>query len=592
MNRPTRWQPNRAPSGMSVQARYDAAGNGRRIAKWAPPTSGPNRAIDGLQRIRDRARDTTRNDWAGASGVQKWVTALVGVGITPRWKTAAIGDAWGQYVPHADADGTCDAYGLQTLAVRAWIDSGEVFMRRRPRSINSQLPAPVQVQVIEADFVPLFDTDQWPGMPQGNRIRQGIELNRLGKRIAYWMYREHPGDGHASSYPGADQLIRVLASDVSHVFEPKRPGQLRGVSNLAPVLVRLRNTMDFEDAVLDKQKLANLFVAFVKRALPEQWDEIEFDAMTGLPKFYNDTGTPMVALEPGIMQELRPGEDVTFANPPEAGTTFSEYMRTSHMGTAAGAGLPYELFAGDIKDISDRTLRVVVNEWRRLCEQLQWQIVIPRICAPMVTWWAEAAVLSDDLSPQLALEALTPTWTPHGWPDLHPTQDIEGRIKARDAGFTSTSAVIARTGDDPRQVQQQIEEDKASGLTPPVPARGDARASLAGGDRPHDIQARDAGNGSHDREVMLQMSRQAQQVMATQAEMFGKLTTALSTAMSALGQQPVHVAAPTVVNNIEPAKVDLSVDVNLPERRIETDLMDRDEDGLLRRVVQTERTVK
>ena len=106
-------------------------------------------------------------------------------------------------------------------------DGGEVFLRRRPRSADSPLDIPVQVQVIESEFCPMFDADVWPGLPLGNKIKQGIERNRFGARTAYWFYREHPGDGAVT--PARDQLVRVAASQVAHVYEVKRPGQLRGV---------------------------------------------------------------------------------------------------------------------------------------------------------------------------------------------------------------------------------------------------------------------------------------------------------------------------------------------------------------------------
>jgi hypothetical protein len=72
--------------GLGIQNRYDAAGMGRRMRGWVAPSTGPNKAIAGLQNIRNRARDATRNDWSGESATQKWVSNLVGVGITPRLK--------------------------------------------------------------------------------------------------------------------------------------------------------------------------------------------------------------------------------------------------------------------------------------------------------------------------------------------------------------------------------------------------------------------------------------------------------------------------------------------------------------------------
>ena len=442
-----------------AQARYDAAGQGRRIKSWNPPASGPNRAAQGTGKLRDRARDSTRNDWAGEASIQKWTTNLVGVGITPRWERDDANEAWARHAKVCDADGVLDAYGMQALATRSWLASGEVFLRKRPRDLSlvaaGYLAAPVQYQLVESDFVPQLDADTWPRLPTGNTIRQGIERDRYGRRVAYWMYREHPGDAIRGATIDPAALLRVVAADVSHVFSPLRPGQLRGVSILAPVLVRLRSSADFEDAVLDRQKLANLFVAFLKRQLPTDFADVEFDPITGLPKFYDQAGNPLVGLEPGQFHELAPGEDVAFANPPEAGTTFSEYMRTTHLGTAAGLGLPYETFSGDIANVSDRTLRVVIQEFRRLAEQRQWHTVIPQVVRPMVEWWAQASILAGHFAPRRLAELQAPEYATHGWEYIHPVQDIEGKVLAIDAGLSSRSAEIAKRGDDPRKVDAQ-----------------------------------------------------------------------------------------------------------------------------------------
>jgi len=628
-----------------TQARYDAAGMGRRIKNWNPPGTGPQRAVEGQARIRDRARDSTRNDWAGEAGVAKWTTTLVGFGVTPRWEDDRHTALWTAFVPQADADGVLDAYGLQTLMVRSWLASGEVFLRRRSRDLSLPLNVPLQVQLVESDYVPLFDADQWNGMPIGHTIRQGIELNKYGRRIAYWFYREHPGDKAGGARPGIGDLVRVLAQDVSHFFEPTRPGQLRGVSMLAPILVRLRASMDFEDAVLDRQKLANLFTMFITQAMPTSWADIEVDALTGLPKWYDDASRALVGLEPGISQQLRPGEDVKFANPPEAGTSMPDYMRTTHMGTAAGMGQPYELFSGDIRDVSDRTLRIAVNEYRRFAEQRQWQIVIPMGCRPIVRWLGEAAVLAGKLRPS-EIEAFNAAeWTPHGWADIHPTQDIEGRIKARDAGFTSTSAIISRSGEDPKKVLKQRQADEASGLTPKEPEP--AAAPPAGAQPPEPgTQALLAGmqallieSRARPAPVAAQAGPSAVEqalgslaaLVASQASGLAATQTAVLALAQALAQRPIeiknevqptpveitnevqptpltvvnenHVAAANVQVDVSPTPLTvvnenttvvpenaISVDVSLPKRETTSDI-ERDQAGNIRKVTQTERTI-
>lgn len=453
-----------AYTGAMPRAKYDAAGSGRRMAGWNPPSQGPNRALEGLQKIRNRARDASSNDWSGESGIQKWTTSLVGIGITPRFnrvKSAArkqeITDLFNDFVAKSDADCVLNLYGQQTLVVRAWLDAGEVFIRRRPRFSEEGLPVPVQIQIIEAEFVPLLDADTYVGLPSGNRIRSGIELDKRGRRVAYWVHKEHPGDNVTLNIADGS-LVRVLARDMCHVFEQKRPGQLRGVSMLVPVLNRLKNIENYDDATLTRQQLANLVVAFITRGIPDAGMDEDLDPMTGLP-LVEGPSNPLVGMQPGMIQELEDGQKMEWSNPPEAGTDYPAYMRTQHMGTAAAAGIPYEIFSGDIANVSDRTLRVLINEFRRFNEQRQWQIIIPMFCQPVIEWFAEAGVLTGLIDQSEYDDVRRVEHAPHGWAHIHPIQDPTGKKIEVEAGFRSRASVVGERGDDIEKVDAEIQAD-------------------------------------------------------------------------------------------------------------------------------------
>lgn len=454
------------PRRQVVRNRYDAAGQGRRFAGWQAPGTGPNQALKNLQTIRNRARDSRRNDWAGESANQKWSTNLVGIGITPRFnrlnetRKQEVTDLFLDFVKEADADGVLDLFGLQTLAVESWLDSGEVFVRKRPRFLDEGLAVPLQVQLIESDQCPLFDADEFDKLPITNKIRSGIELNKKrNTRVAYWFYKEHPGDNIGTMVqPTSDQLVRVPASEVRHMFKPTRPGQLRGVSLLAPILGRLRTIENYEDATLVRQQLANMVVAFIVKKLP-QLTQDQIDALTGGVQELDPEGKPLLGLQPGLVQELEDGQEVQWSNPPEAGTNYSEYIRTMQMGTAAGSGMPYEIFSGDIKEVSDRTLRVMINEFRRLAEQRQWQIIIPMFCQPIIEWFAEALVLAGSATPDEYELIRRVEHAPHGWAYIHPVQDPQGKKLEVEAGFRSRSSVISAQGDDPEKVDKERAKD-------------------------------------------------------------------------------------------------------------------------------------
>ena len=62
-------------------------------------------------------------------------------------------------------------------------EGGEVLVRRRWRKSSDGLPVPMQLQVLEADFL-----DEEKHGPNGaNEIIQGIEFSPIGKRVAYWL---------------------------------------------------------------------------------------------------------------------------------------------------------------------------------------------------------------------------------------------------------------------------------------------------------------------------------------------------------------------------------------------------------------------
>jgi len=216
--------------------------------------------------ITARARWLVRNNGYAANAVESWAANTVGDGIKP---ISQIADAarkeelqrlWLAWTDEADSEGLTDFYGLQRRAAREVFLAGEVFFRIRPRRSSDGLSVPLQLQMLPAEMLPLHQT----GMAgNGNAIRQGIEFDRVGRRVAYHFLRRHPGD---STDPGlAGEMVRVPASEVIHVIDPVEAGQLRGVSKLAPAIVKLFLLDQYDDAELDRKKVAAMYAMFVRR---------------------------------------------------------------------------------------------------------------------------------------------------------------------------------------------------------------------------------------------------------------------------------------------------------------------------------------
>jgi lambda family phage portal protein len=186
---------------------YDGAARGRRTEGWrAPGTSADTEIGVAGALLRDRMRDLVRNNPHAAKAVAVLVNNIVGAGIMPRAasgndkldrKVDALFELGGRR--RCDADGQLDFYGLQTLICREMVEAGEVLVRRRLRDARATaLPVPLQVQVLEADFLDATKS----GALGAGRLMQGIEFDPVGKRRAYWLHAEHPGDAYGACRTG------------------------------------------------------------------------------------------------------------------------------------------------------------------------------------------------------------------------------------------------------------------------------------------------------------------------------------------------------------------------------------------------------
>ncbi len=433
---------------------YEAAANTRRTTGWWPVTSDINTLVfGGLDTLRSRSREMVRrNPWA-ANALDSFVGNCVGTGIKPQSLhpdpevRERIQKLWLQWTDESDASGLTDFYGLQSLACRSTAEGGECLIRIRPRLPKDGLSVPLQLQLLEGEHLP---TNENRRLENGDYIRAGIEFNAIGKRAAYHLYREHPGD---SLNPMAStEMVRVPAESVLHLFRPIRPGQLRGQPWLAQVLVKLHELDQYDDAELVRKKTAAMFAGFVIKNAPE--DQILGEGTA------DASGTALAGLEPGTLQILLPGEDVKFSNPADVGASYETFMRVQLRSIAAGIGITYEQLTGDLTGVNYSSIRAGLLEFRRRCEQFQHQVLAFQMCQPVWRRWVQAAVLSGALPAAEDLSAYYEVkWIPPGFAWVDPLKDINAQMMAVRAGFKSRSEVVSEQGYDAEAIDREIAAD-------------------------------------------------------------------------------------------------------------------------------------
>lgn len=440
---------------------YESAGTGRRAVNWYAPGTGPNATLGAsLTTLRNRSRAGYRNNPWIKRGLNSLTANEIGTGITPRSRAAddqfrrAANALWETSAQEFDADGVLDVYGMQSMSSLNRNQAGEVFIRRRPRRPDDGLAVPLQVQILEAEFVP-------EGMnqiaPNGNVIRNGIEFDRVGRRAAYWMYRQHPADNQV--VPDTATTVRVPASEVIHHYLPIRPGQIRGEPVTAQALLKAHTFDSYDDAELVRKQTRAPFTGFLKKSYEGETDW-QYDPMTGEPTDEDHDGMPTANVEAGTWLSGLPGEEPVLFSGDDTGQGYADFMRQQLLGIAAGIGpIPYELLSGDWSKVNDRLIRAILQEFRRQIEAWQDQLMIFQVCRTWWHWWMDAAVYSGALTaPGYTMrknEYRRHEWRPQGWQYLHPEQDINAKSKAIDKNLTSTEAEVAKAGYDIEDIIDQ-----------------------------------------------------------------------------------------------------------------------------------------
>lgn len=441
------WAYRRARARTLAMRHYEAAAIGRRTQGWGKSLADVNvAAASSLAPLRALARDLVRNNGWAKNGVRVITRNTVGWGLVPKpvggWGGGKLKGAWEAWADtrQADAAGKLTFAGLQKLADRTMVESGEVLIRRRWRRPEDGFALPFQVQILEPDFIDTGKDNQTG--PAGGPIIQGVEHDKIGRVVAYWLFPEHPGSNREVAISR-----RYPAEDIAHVFELERPGQVRAASWLAAAVVGLRDFDEYEDAILVAQKVAAAFAAF-------RTDEGDGGVPLGPPDTDVRSGAQMEMIEPGTIVDLPAGKDVKFSTPPSVQDQgFS--MRTLRR-IAMSLGVTYEDLTGDYSQVNFSSARMArLAHWANVYDW-QWNTLVPQFCDVVWGWAMEAARMNG-----LLTDAPRADWTAQPMPMTEPDREARANVLMMRSGQKSLPQVLREQGIDPDEHLEEIAKTNA-----------------------------------------------------------------------------------------------------------------------------------
>lgn len=458
--------------GKQLRRGYEGAKNDRTNSNWQTQNRSPDMELmSDANTIRARARDLVRNNAYARGILNALIRNVVGCGIVPQARVMddagepietindqvdTLFDRWARV---ADATGRLTFWEIQRLAYREVFEAGECLIHFTQIEDDRSRPVSLALELIDADRL----ADDYLSLRRasanaGNEIRRGVEVDPLGRPVAYWLYPGHPSDiGSTFVTP-----IRRPASEFIHLYRCERIGQTRGISGFAPLIAWLKNLGYYVDNELQASAVASCFTAAVTTmGGPADGGLLASDETSSTDTDAN----AFEYLQPGMVARLLPGEKIETVDPTRPNSSAEAWINLMLRSMAVGAGLSYERMAKDYSktnyssarasDLEDR------REFRADQEWLEYHLV-----GPVWQRFIEMAVLEGRLSiPAEQLVADYDRFTAHayqapGWEWVDPVKEAQSSQLALQSNLTTLADELGQRGRDLMDTLRQRKREK------------------------------------------------------------------------------------------------------------------------------------
>lgn len=333
---------------------------------------------------------------------------------------------------------------LERMAMGQVFDTGECFIRVH-LSAFGESKVRLALELVEAER--LADNIAPPGPAlAGADIRQGVEVDKFGRALAYWVRTRHPGDIHGFPGQTIDQFERVDASEMFHLRIVDRWPQTRGEPWMHTAIRKLDSMEQYSTSELR-----------AAQADATTFGSVKTTAVDGGPLATNkqeqveDGAKPEMHIEDGVIIDLEPGEELNYHTPTRPNTGIDQFLRYMLREVAAGIGVSYESLSRDYSQTTFSSGRLAIlddrDTWRVL---QQWWLRSFRVRLHRL--WLQQAVLGGVIASVPIDQYMTGRekfeavkFKCRGWSWIDPTKEVAAYKEAEKAGYISAEDIIAQT---------------------------------------------------------------------------------------------------------------------------------------------------
>lgn len=364
--------------------------------------------------LRQRARDLYAGGGLARSGPATLTTNVVGWGIQPKPKIDGVllnmsdeeCDEWERNAQRefrlwasnvmCDAERQKNFFTMQQLAFRSQLVSGDVFVLFGMKE-NKRTPYQTVIRILEADRVSTPDStggeSESKETDSGGRIIDGVEIDRDGTVIRYYIANRHPlteGSTQDMEWTAIDAFGSETGyPNILHIMAVERPEQRRGIPFVSAQIEQIKQL----DRYLNSELAANVVSAMLTAFITSDDD----DGQTGLEDAVNEEETVTnddlnMELAPGAMYFLPPGKKVQEINPIRANSAFESFVSTLITIIGAGMGIPKEVLIKKYESNYTAARGALLDFWREV--RVQRTAFNDSFNQPIYEAWLAEAVAS------------------------------------------------------------------------------------------------------------------------------------------------------------------------------------------------------
>lgn len=244
-----------------------------------------------------------------------------------------------------------------------------------------------RVQMVEGELIATPDP-----APQGKVICNGVELDRYGAPVAFWI-----APRNEAGFPSPDKARRVLAGDFVFFRQFTRCDSVRGVPPISSI------TSD----LIDQKELHQSYLAKTKHDTKDGTLVTTADGyMPNIPHPVSGEGNDKPPPpRPASMEDrhlrmyfLRNGEDVRQIPPSTPSANIVDYEKNLVRFMASALGIPAEFWTLDLTNMSwstaNATVKMAGDQFRRVHEWAEEQVI-----RPLIDWRIAKAIERGELPP-------------------------------------------------------------------------------------------------------------------------------------------------------------------------------------------------